>query len=96
MACNGIALPFAFYYSRCVGKLLRLLLASYDVESLNTVDLCLILIRRDSVGWGTVLQAVKFAGSILTGVTIAFHWHNTSGRTMPLGLNQPQTEMSKR
>jgi hypothetical protein len=35
-------------------------------------------------------------GSIPDGFTGIFHWHNPSGRTMPLGLNQPLTEMSTR
>ena len=38
----------------------------------------------------------KVAGSIPDGVTEIFHWHNTSGRTMTLGLTQPLTEMSTR
>jgi len=38
----------------------------------------------------------KVAGSIPDGVTGIFHWHNTSGRTMALGLTQPLTEMSTR
>jgi hypothetical protein len=31
----------------------------------------------------------KVAGSIPDGVIRIFHWHNTSGRTMALGLTQP-------
>ena len=38
----------------------------------------------------------KVAGSIPDGVIGIFHWHNTSGRTMALGLTQPLTEMSIR
>ena len=38
----------------------------------------------------------KVAGSIPDGVTGIFHWHNPSGRTMALELNQPLTEMSTR
>jgi len=30
------------------------------------------------------------------GVNEIFHWHNSSGRTMALGLTQPLTEMSTR
>jgi hypothetical protein len=46
-----------------------------------------------AVGWETALQV---AGSILDGVIGIFHWHNSSGRTMALGLTQSLTEMSKR
>jgi hypothetical protein len=38
----------------------------------------------------------KVAGSISDGVTGIFHWHNSSGRTMALGLTRPLTEMSTR
>jgi hypothetical protein len=38
----------------------------------------------------------KVTGSIPDGVTEIFHLHNTSGRTMTLGLTQPLTEMSTR
>ena len=40
----------------------------------------------------------KAASSIPDGVTGIFHWHNSSGRTMTLGLGltQPLTEMSTR
>ena len=37
----------------------------------------------------------KVAGSIPSGVTGIFHWHNPSRRTLALGLTQSQTEMSK-
>ena len=38
----------------------------------------------------------KVAGSIPDGVIGIFHWHNSSGRTVALGLIQPLTEMSTR
>ena len=38
----------------------------------------------------------KVAGSIPDGVIGIFYWHNSSGLTMTLGLNQPLTEMSTR
>jgi len=38
----------------------------------------------------------KVAGPIPDGVIGIFHWHNPSGRTMALELNQPLTEMSTR
>jgi hypothetical protein len=38
----------------------------------------------------------KVAGSIPDGVIGIFYWHNSSGRTMVLGLTQPLTEMSTR
>ena len=38
----------------------------------------------------------KVAGSIPDGVTVTFHWHNPSDRTMALGSTQPLTEMSTR
>jgi len=38
----------------------------------------------------------KVAGSIPDGATGIFHWYNSSGRTMALGLTQPLTEMSTR
>jgi len=47
----------------------------------------------DAVGWGTALQAEKFAGSISDWVVWIFHLLNPSGRTMTLGSIQPLTEM---
>jgi hypothetical protein len=38
----------------------------------------------------------KVAVSIPGGVIVAFHWHNSVGRTMALGSTQPLTEMSTR
>jgi len=38
----------------------------------------------------------KVAGSITDGVIGIFYWHNTSDRTMVLGLTQSLTEMSTR
>ena len=38
----------------------------------------------------------KVASSIPDGVIWIFHWHNPSGRTIALGLNQTLTEMSTR
>ena len=38
----------------------------------------------------------KAAGSIPDGVVGIFHLHNSSGRTLALGLTQPLTEMSTR
>jgi len=38
----------------------------------------------------------KVAGSISDGIGGIFHWNNSSGRTMALGLTQPLTEMSTR
>jgi hypothetical protein len=52
--------------------------------------------RGGAVGWGTALQAGKFAGSIPDYVIVISHWYNPSGRTMPLGSTQPLTEMSTR
>jgi hypothetical protein len=34
----------------------------------------------------------KVAGLIPDGAIGIFHWHNSSGRTMALGLTQPLTE----
>ena len=36
----------------------------------------------------------KVAGSIPNGVIGIFHWHNPSGRTMALGLDQPTRNIS--
>ena len=38
----------------------------------------------------------KVTGSIPAGVSVIFHWHNPSGRTVALGSSQPLTEMSTR
>jgi hypothetical protein len=38
----------------------------------------------------------KVAGSIPDGITGIFHWYNSSGSTIALGLNQPLTEMITR
>jgi hypothetical protein len=40
--------------------------------------------------------SLKVAGSIPDGVIGIVHWHNLSGRTMALGLTQPQIEKSTR
>jgi len=45
------------------------------------------------------MDTIVTSASVFTNgptVAIIFHWHNTSGRTMALGSNQPLTEMSKR
>ena len=43
------------------------------------------------------MQVGKVVGLISDdGVTGIFHSHNTSGRTMALGLTEPLTEMSTR
>jgi hypothetical protein len=38
----------------------------------------------------------EISGSIPDGVIEIFRWHNSSSRTMALGLTQPLTEMSTR
>ena len=43
--------------------------------------------------WATIQ---KVAGSIPDGVTVIFHWHNPSSRTMAPGSTQSLTEMSTR
>jgi hypothetical protein len=50
--------------------------------------------RGGAVGWGTALQGgtLRFHFPIVS--LEFFHWHNSSGRTMGLGLTQPLTEMS--
>jgi hypothetical protein len=50
--------------------------------------------RGGAFGWGTALQAERFAGSIPDGDIGIFYWHNPSGHTVALGLTQPQKEMS--
>jgi hypothetical protein len=52
--------------------------------------------RGSVVGWGTMLQAGKVAGSIPNQVIRFFNWSNPSSRTMALGSTQPLTEMSTR
>jgi len=64
----------------------------------------IICILRSTWRWGTrwcrwlryCATCRKVAGSIPSGVIGIFNWHNSSGRTMALGLTQPLTEMSKR
>jgi hypothetical protein len=59
-----------------------------------------LLLGFDSTRWRSWLRhcatSRKVAGSIPDCVTGIFHWHNTSGRSMALGLTQPLTEMSTR
>jgi hypothetical protein len=47
------------------------------------------LLRHCATSW-------QVAGSIPSGVTGIFHWHNLSGCTVALGSTQPLTEMSTR
>ena len=49
--------------------------------------------RGRAVVWDTATSR-KVAGSIPNGVIGIFHWHNSSGRTMALGLTRRLTEMS--
>ena len=42
------------------------------------------------------LHYMSVMGSIPDGVTEIFRWHNSSGRTMALGLTQRFTELSTR
>ena len=46
--------------------------------------------RGRAVGWGTVLQVGKVAGSIPDGVIGIFQWHSPSGRTMASNKNEYQ------
>jgi hypothetical protein len=48
------------------------------------------------VGWDTMLQSRKIAGSIPDEVTAFFSWPNPSSRTLALGSTQLLTEMSTR
>jgi hypothetical protein len=52
--------------------------------------------RGSVVGWGTILQAGKVAGSSPDEAIGFFNWPNPSSRTMALGSIQPLTEMSIR
>jgi len=47
---------------------------------------------------GTMADALRYkaVGSIPDAIIGIYHWHNTSGRTMALGLIQYLTEMSTR
>jgi len=46
--------------------------------------------------WHLCATSRKVAGSIPGGVIGIFDWHNSSGRTMALGLTQSPTEMNTR
>jgi hypothetical protein len=52
--------------------------------------------RGGAVGWGTALQAERSQVRFPIVSLVFFYWHNSSGRTMALGLTQPLTEMSTR
>jgi hypothetical protein len=52
--------------------------------------------RGGAIGWGTALQAGKFAGSIPDGVMGLFLWLKPYSRAMFQGSTQPLTEMSTR
>ena len=52
--------------------------------------------RGAAVGWGTALQTGRSRVRFPMVSSDFFHWHNPSGRTMPLGSTQPLTEMSTR
>jgi hypothetical protein len=49
-----------------------------------------------AVGWGTALQAGMSRARFPMLSLKFFYWHNSSGRTMALGLTQPLTEMGTR
>jgi hypothetical protein len=52
--------------------------------------------RSSVVGWGTMLQPWRIAGSIPNEVIKFLNWPNPSSRTMALRSTQPLTEMSTR
>jgi len=75
--------------------------------SLHTVSHLATFLHRDLINldvacgfrgtrWRCCAANRKAAGSIPDGVIGIFHWHIPSGRTMALGLTQPQTEISMR
>jgi hypothetical protein len=51
-------------------------------------------VLKNQIYFQYFLHKIHVAGSIPDGVTVIFHWHNPSGRTMAQGLTQPLTEMS--
>ena len=59
----------------------------------NAPNMLLTLCSSSLRHWGI---SRKVVGSIPNGVTGIFLWHNPSGSTITLGLNQPLTEMSTR
>jgi len=65
------------------------------ISLINFAILFLIInnITHSPVGYAT---SRKVVGSIPDYVIGIFHWHNSCGRTMTLGLIQPLTEISTR
>jgi len=51
--------------------------------------------RGGAVGWSTALLAGRSRVPFPMVSLRIFHWHNTSSRTIALGLTLPLTEMSK-
>jgi len=47
--------------------------------------------KNELLGCDRCVTSRKVADLIPDGVTGIFYWHNPSGRTMALGLNQPLT-----
>jgi hypothetical protein len=72
------------------------------VEQVGLMTPCIYKVHKVNGGtwWCSwLLYCATFrmvAGLIPDGVIGIFHRHNPSGRTMPLGLTQPLTEMSTR
>ena len=93
-------------------KLTRLITSPYACQYINLSNLKFIKNKKKSFfkfkifiwgarcWWRSWLRHCttrrKVVSSIPDGVIAFFHWHNTSVRTMALGLTQPLTEMSTR
>jgi hypothetical protein len=52
--------------------------------------------RASAVGWGTALQAGRSRVRFPMVSLDFFHWHDSSGRIMTLGLTQSLTEINTR
>jgi len=67
-----------------------------EFEATYWVNTCLIGGTRWRSWLRDCATSWKVAGSLPDGVMGIFHWHNSSGRSLALGLTQPLTEMSTR
>ena len=65
------------------------------IKSTCSLYICVLAYIEWGTLWPSWLQhcGLRVRFPMVSGI---FHWHNPSGRTMPLGLTQHLTEMSTR
>jgi hypothetical protein len=107
---SNLCIQFQWYINRRISQIQLQYYIKYTIGVVFDWLFCwyTIVIKRnrmDHIGGGghAVAQWLRHCATnrkvallILDGVTVIFHWHNSSGRNMLLGLTQPLTEMSTR